>query len=398
MNDSSRTPEPIARTAARVTRPDVPERTSPPTALPHDRDAEVVMLDGGTATALEQAGHRLDDALWSARLLLDDPEAVVAVHRAFLAAGAQVVTTASYQLAAISLRAAGRDPTELETLLHRAVELGQRAVTEHLATDPTHHPTDPTHHPTDPTHHPTDPTHHPAEGGTRAGRPLVAASVGPYGAALADGSEYRGGYGRSEADLVAFHAPRVTALVDAGADVLACETIPSAVELAALARVLSDVGIPAYVSVTLGPAGTTIAEGRPLAEAFAPLLELDSVVAVGVNCCPPELVAPALACLADVALPLVAKPNAGARWDETERRWIARPTAATSLVTEGPTAGSAEPGTAGDPRHEHHRAAPDPRAWAGAGARLIGGCCGTSPADLRTLAARLRTRRPVEGR
>jgi homocysteine S-methyltransferase len=391
MNDSSRTPDPLARTAAPVTQPDDPERTSPPTALPHDRDAEVVMLDGGTATALEQAGHRLDDALWSARLLLDDPEAIVAVHRAFLAAGAQVVTTASYQLAAISLRAAGRDPTELEALLHRAVGLGQRAVTEHLATDPTHRPTDPTHRP-------TDPTHRPAEGGARAGRPLVAASVGPYGAALADGSEYRGGYGRSEADLVAFHAPRVAALVDAGADVLACETIPSAVELAALARVLSDVGVPAYVSVTLGPDGTTIAEGRPLADALAPLLELDAVVAVGVNCCPPELVAPALACLADLGLPLVAKPNAGARWDETERRWIARPTAATSLVTDGPTAASAEPGTAGDPRHEHHRAAPDPRAWAGAGARLIGGCCGTSPADLRRLAARLRTRRPVEGR
>lgn len=317
--------------------PTTPSQSPPAFALPVDRDAEVVVLDGGTATTLEQHGHVLDDALWSARLLLDAPEAIVAVHAAFLAAGAQVVTTASYQLAAASLAAAGREASHTERLLARAVELGHRAVADHLD----------------------------VHGGRRA---LVAASVGPYGAVLADGSEYRGGYGRSEAELVAFHAPRIEALAAAGADVLACETIPSAVELAALARVLTSVEMPAYVSVTLGSDGRTTAEGQPLVAAFAPLLELDTVVAVGVNCCPPELVGPALAALAGVDRPLLAKPNAGARWDATTRRWVE----GSGAATDGSTVETV-----------------DPRTWIAAGARLVGGCCGTSPDDLRALTARL---------
>jgi homocysteine S-methyltransferase len=308
--------------------------------LPNHRDAEVLVLDGGTATALERAGHVLDDALWSARLLLDDPAAIVAVHAAFLAAGAQLVTTASYQLAATSLQAAGRDPADVDRLLARSVELGRRAVTRHLDD----------------------------HGGPRA---LVAASVGPYGATLADGSEYRGHYGVTEAELVAFHAPRVAALAEAGADVLACETIPSAVELAALARVLAEVGIPAYVSVTLGSDGTTTAEGQPLLEAFEPLRALDHVVAIGVNCCPPELVSPALEALTDPSRPLIAKPNVGDRYDPTTRRWLP-----------------------GDP---DHLAGPRPSrsveiaTWVAAGARLIGGCCGTGPDDLASLERTVRS-------
>jgi homocysteine S-methyltransferase len=308
--------------------------------LPNHRDAEVLVLDGGTATALERAGHALDDALWSARLLLDAPAAIVAVHAAFLAAGAQLVTTASYQLAATSLEAAGRDPADVDRLLARSVELGRRAVTRRLDD----------------------------HGAPRA---LVAASVGPYGAALADGSEYRGHYGVTEAELVSFHAPRVAALVEAGTDVLACETIPSAVELAALARVLAEVGIPAYVSVTLGPDGTTTAEGQPLLEAFGPLLALDHVAAVGVNCCPPELVSPALEALTDSSRPLIAKPNIGERYDATTKRWL--------------------------PRGPDHLEGPRPSrsvetaAWVAAGARLIGGCCGTGPDDLASLERTVRS-------
>jgi homocysteine S-methyltransferase len=303
--------------------------------LPRRRDDGVVLLDGGTSTGLQRAGHRLDDALWTARLLVDDPDALVSVHAAFLAAGAQVVTTASYQLAAASLAAGGRDPEALGALLARSVVLGRRAVEHHLE----------------------------IRGGPRG---LVAASVGPYGAILADGSEYRGHYGLGEGQLVDFHAPRVGALVDAGADVLACETIPSGTELAALARVLEAVPIPAYVSVTLGPDGTTTAEGQPLGEAFAPLLDHRAVVAVGVNCCPPELVGPALEVLRRSPLPLVAKPNVGERWDAAARRWV--PTADAPLPVDPPARSS------------------DAAGWIAAGARLIGGCCGTGPDDLAALA------------
>ena len=290
----------------------------------------LVMLDGGLATTLAAAGHDLSDALWSARLLLDDPAAIVAAHAAFLEAGAEVVTTATYQLAAESLVAAGRDPTLASGLFHRAVQVAVQAAETH-----------------------------PVPGRPR---PLVAASIGPYGAVLADGSEYRGGYGLSVDELVAFHAPRVEALLAADPDVLACETIPAAAEVAALARILAGTGATAWMSVTVGPDGTTTAEGQPLDRALAPALELDEVVAVGVNCCVPQLVPDALAALSLCDRPLVAYPNAGDQWDAGRRTWV--------------------------PRACHDR--PDPGSWVEAGARLVGGCCGTAPADLERLAAALR--------
>lgn len=310
-------------------------------ALPDDArtdhlDADdVVVLDGGLATTLEAAGHDLSGPLWSARLLADDPEAIVAAHRAFLAAGAEVVTTASYQLSAIGLRSAGGDGQVVDRLLARSVALAREAIAGHLA-DQRHSRTRP---------------------------PRVAASVGPYGAVLADGSEYRGGYGLSVDRLVAFHAPRVAALVAAGPDLLAIETIPSGAELEAIAKVLADVEVAAWVSVTVGPDGTTTPEGQPLGEALAPVLEVAAVVAVGVNCCPPGVATRALETLADVCdHPLAVYPNVGDTWDAQARGW--------------------RPGAGGDAQRELPR-------WLAAGARLIGGCCGTSPAHLARLASTL---------
>lgn len=289
-----------------------------------------VLLDGGFSTTLEAGGYDLGGALWSARALLDAPDAVRAVHAAFLAAGAEVITTASYQLAAHSLAAAGYDPDLAPWLFARSVALARDAVTAHLEAGG-----------------------HPA---------LVAGSVGPYGAVLADGSEYRGGYDLDVDALAVFHAPRIAALVAAGADVLACETVPCADEVLALARVLDGCGTPAWVTVTLGPSGRTTAEGQPLRAALRPLTAVAEVVAIGVNCCPPALVEPASAELADLGLPLVAQPNVGDRWDATARTWI--------RLAEGPL--------------------PDPRRWVAAGARLVGGCCGTGPADLTRLARQVR--------
>ena len=158
-----------------------------------------------------------------------------------------------------------------------------------------------------------------------------------------------------------FHAPRVDALLAAGPDVVACETIPAADEIVALTRILAGTGVTAWVSVTVGPDGTTTAEGQPLARALAPALDLDEVVAVGVNCCAPELVPIALATLAGAGRPVVAYPNAGDRWDAGRRTWVPR-------------------------RGGGH---PDPLPWVAAGARLVGGCCGTAPADLTRLRSRL---------
>jgi homocysteine S-methyltransferase len=318
---------------------------------------EVVVLDGGLATTLEAAGHDLSGPLWSARLLMEDPGAIVAAHRAFLAAGAEVVTTASYQLSAIGLRSVGADARDVDRLLSRSVALAREAIAGHLADA-------------------DGPDGRPATAGRRdeprppmrtARPPRAAASVGPFGAVLADGSEYRGGYGLTVEELAAFHGPRIEAVVAAAPDLLAIETIPSGTEVEALARVLAEVPVPAWVSVTVGPDGTTTPEGQPLGEAVAPVLEVDAVVAVGVNCCPPAVATRALEVLADACdHPLVVYPNVGDTWDARARGW--------------------RPGAGGDVQAELPR-------WLAAGARMVGGCCGTGPEHLARLATAIASAR-----
>jgi homocysteine S-methyltransferase len=282
------------------------------------RRGEVVRLDGGLGTTLEEGGADVASPLWSARLIVDEPDVLVAAHRAFVAAGAEVVLTASYQLAAESLRRAGRDGGDEAALLARSVELAR------VAAD---------------------------------GRAAVAGSLGPWGALIGGGAEYVGRYGLDVDALVRVHAPRVEALLAAGADALAFETVPAAVELAAIARVVGGVEVPVWVSVTTSPSDPTrTPEGDPLLAAFAPVLERPEVVAVGVNCVPPRHVGPALDVLAGSGRPLVVQPNTGGTYR-----------AGTGWLPEG------DAGT------------PDPPGWVAAGARLVGGCCGTSPSRLAAL-------------
>lgn len=300
-----------------------------------------LVLDGGLSTELEARGHVLQDALWSARLLVDAPDAIADVHASFAAAGADVVTTAGYQLGARSLAATGRDPGQLAALTHRSVELARAGAAEHLE--------------------------------VTGRRLLVAASIGAFGALLADGSEYTGGYGVGVATLVDEHAERVRHAVEAGADLLACETIPSGTEVTAFAELLASTDVPAWVSLSLGPDGTRTPEGQPLDDACAPLVAVDQVVAVGVNCCPPELVFAALETLAPLGLPAVVYPNVGARWDPEARVWVPR-----------------EDGSPGPP--DGPGASLDVDGWVAAGARVIGGCCGSSPDDVAAI------RRAVDAR
>ncbi len=283
---------------------------------------EVVVLDGGLATQLEAQGHDLSSSLWSARLLAEDPDAVVAAHAAFFAAGAQVATTASYQASFTGLAAAGLDRADAERLLRLSVSLAERAREE-------------------------------------AGRPdtYIAASVGPYGAALADGSEYRGDYGLSVAELRAWHRPRLEVLADTGADVLACETLPCLAEVEAVVAELERIGKPAWVSLTCAEGRTRA--GEPVEDAFALAGSADEVLAVGVNCSGAaeagSLVGPAAAAS---GLPVVLYPNRGEAWDAERRRWA------------GP--GTFDVGAV--------------RGWVADGARLVGGCCRVTPADVEALA------------
>ena len=273
-----------------------------------------VVLDGGLATELERRGHDLSSALWSARLLRDDPAAIVDVHRAFVAAGAEVVTSASYQA---SFEALGSDA---HALLRLSVSLAR-------------------------------------DSGARC----VAASVGPYGAMLADGSEYRGDYGLSVAELRAWHRPRLEVLASAGADVLAVETIPCLVEVDALCAELASLDVPAWLSISCS--GVSTRAGESAAEAFAVAAACPAIFAVGVNCTAPSDVTALVRLAASSGKPVIVYPNSGEGWDAQRRAWT---------------------GTPGfDPA--------DVRGWLDAGARLVGGCCRVRPEDIAALVlARLR--------
>jgi homocysteine S-methyltransferase len=289
-----------------------------------------LILDGGLASELERRGADLRDRLWSARLLRDDPDLIRQVHMAYFAAGAEVAISASYQASFEGFAAAGIDHDDAEALMRRSVELARDA----------------------------------ASGGPHR---LVAASVGPYGAMRADGSEYHGRYGVSLERLVAFHGPRIATLLDAGPDVLAVETIPSILEIEAVVTVLEEhPEALAWVSFSCRD-GEHISDGTPFAEAAALASASDRVIAVGVNCSPPAFV-PQLLSRAPAGVPLLAYPNAGSTWDAASKVWRA----------EGP-----RPVLGAEARR-----------WRAAGARIVGGCCGITLEDIAAIAGGSARRSP----
>jgi len=276
-----------------------------------------VVLDGGMSNALEDRGHDLSDALWTARLLTDAPAEIAAVHRSYYEAGAQVATTASYQASVAGFEAAGMSRVEAGDAIRRSVTLA-REVRDAMAAD-----------------------------GTAR---WVAASVGPYGAVLADGSEYRGRYGLSRQALRDFHLPRLELLAAADPDLFAVETIPDADEAEVLAGLLDQIGIPAWFSFSAK--GLHTRAGQPLAEAFAIAASASAVFAVGVNCCAPADVLDAVRLAGEVTgRPAVAYPNSGEGWNADARTWAGDSAYDVGLV----------PG------------------WVRAGASYVGGCCRVGP-------------------
>lgn len=171
---------------------------------------DFLLLDGAMATELEARGCNLADSLWSAKVLVENPQLIREVHLDYYRAGAQCAITASYQATPAGFAARGLDEAQSKALIGKSVELARKAREAYLAENP------------------------------QAGTLLVAGSVGPYGAYLADGSEYRGDYVRSKDEFQGFHRPRVEALLDAGADLLACETLPNFTEIKALAELLAE--------------------------------------------------------------------------------------------------------------------------------------------------------------
>ncbi len=281
----------------------------------------VVLFDGALATELEHRGADLSSHLWSARLIADDPEAIIAVHLDHLRAGADVISSASYQASRLGFAKLGLSESAADALLTKAVELAKEAVRRH---------------------------------GDESR--LVAASLGPYGAVLADGSEFTGAYALSVEQLVEFHLPRVEAALRASPELVLFETLPAMTECEAVARVAARFpDVPFMASFSAKP--TAISHGESFAAVVARLDEVPNVIAVGLNCSAPDVIAPLLKSASPTHVLLAASPNAGETWNATSRRWTGTP-------YRGESFGALA------------------RSYVEAGARIVGGCCRTRPADI----------------
>jgi homocysteine S-methyltransferase len=279
-------------------------------------DTQVFALDGGLSTALEAQGLAIDGAMWTGELLLTNPEAVTAAHRSFVDAGADIIITGSYQLSFEGGRRAGWTDDDVERALRNSTTAARLA-----ANDDT----------------------------------LVAASIGPFGAHLNDGSEFRGNYGVTDSVIRDYHDRRLDILLDTEPDLLALETMPDLPEVRVLLELIESKGadMPFWVSFTVTEPGV-ISGGGTFAEACALVEQYGNAMAVGINCSPLSVITPTLSGV-DTELPFVVYPNAGQTWDSDAMAWAGEPEFATRV---------------------------DVDEWVNLGARIVGGCCGYGPSNL----------------
>ena len=301
-----------------------------------------LILDGGLATELENRGHDLNDPLWSGKILLENPDEIRQVHLDYLYAGADCIITATYQTTFEGLMARGLSKKESADLMRLALQLAIEARDEFWSIEPNRN--------------------------NRA-RPLVAASVGPYGAYLADGSEYTGDYGLSVDELVGFHRPRWNLLRETEADFLLCETVPSLLEAQAYHELIDESAdggdkVKAALSFTFTDP-QTISDQTRLSNIQTLLFDYANFIGVGVNCTSPQFLPEIIQQLQEQTdLPIIAYPNSGETWDSQEHCWHG-------------TTHPEEFGTA-------------VREWRRMGAALIGGCCRTGPKHIQAISERLR--------
>ena len=298
----------------------------------------VIILDGGLATALEKRGYDLKDELWSAKILLEAPEAIRQVHLDFLTAGADCITTSSYQASLTGFRRRGLSDLAGVELLRRSVTLAIEARQAFWS-----------------------------EPNNRRGRlrPLVAASVGPHGAFLADGSEYTGCYGIDEKGLYEFHKKRWQILACSQADLLACETIPSRREAGVLLALLKDTpGRWAWMSFSCRN-GTELCEGSRLVDAIRDCDAASQVAAVGINCTSPEFITSLIKeARKGTEKPVFVYPNSGELYDPIRKTWLGGPHVISKEAT---------------------------LEWKKSGAAGIGGCCRVGPLEITKIRRHLIT-------
>ena len=287
-----------------------------------------IVIDGALASELQRRGCDLNDSLWSAKVLIEQPELIQQVHYDYFVAGADCAITASYQATPMGFAPKGIELEESIKLIKTSVKLAQQAKMQYL-------------------------------NDIKQDKALfIAGSVGPYGAYLANGSEYTGDYQLSESEFIAFHKDRVAALMDAGVDILACETMPSFLEIKTLAKLIQQFPmVNCWFSLTLKDQ-KHISDGTPLTEVIEYLNSIEQIVSVGINCIALEKVTPALEVLSKLtSKPLIVYPNSGEQYDPTTKQW--------------------------HKNHDHNCTfANQLDVWINLGAKLIGGCCQTTPDDI----------------
>ena len=278
----------------------------------------ITKLDGGLSTVLENNGNKLTTSLWTGELILTKPSEITKAHLDFINAGVQIITTASYQLSYLGCGKRGWSQAQTDEALRASIQLAKHAV-------------------------------------TASGRDVkVAASVGPYGAALADGSEYKGNYGVTKSFLKDFHARRLEVLIASSPDLLALETMPDTFEVEVLIDLLNDCPIPYWVSYSCKSGNQTNA-GQSFSDA---VLLAKGAMAVGINCTAPELITDLLfSAKSDKAY--VVYPNSGRSWDASKKEWI----------------GNSAPGFDNKLIKQ----------WIDAGVQIIGGCCGIGATEIAAI-------------
>ena len=303
---------------------------------------EIIILDGALGTELERQGYDVSGRLWSAKYLLENPQIIQDLHEDYVRAGSNIITTSSYQASIPAFVEAGLSLDKADDLLKETVFLAQAAVKnvwQGLSLDE-----------------------------QQRSYPLIAGSVGPYAAFLADGSEYTGAYHLSEKEFKDFHRPRIQALLDAGCDLLALETIPNGAETKALVHLLSEEfpQVEVYLSFTAQTV-SAISDGTLIEEVGRLAQSSPQVLAVGFNCTAPHLIAPLLEKLKQVCdKPLLAYPNSGEIYNVATNTWQDNPEQQLCLTDYS-------------------------QLWKKQGVQLFGGCCRTRPEDIRQLAGELRT-------
>lgn len=298
------------------------------------KDFSVIILDGALATELERRGCNINDSLWSAKILAENPDIIEKVHYDYFSAGADCAITSSYQATIEGFTKRGYSESEAIDLIQGSVQIAKKARDDFWKSEANKE---------------------------RRPQPIVAASVGPYGAYLADGSEYRGDYKITEKELIDFHRPRMRELIEAGADILACETIPCLLEAKAIVKLLREFpGVYCWISFSAKNA-LQISDGTLISECAKFLDGYEQVAAVGINCTPPQYISSLIDEIKrNSKKPVVVYPNSGEEYDADTKSWHGHSS------SEGY-------GCSAKGWHKH-------------GASLIGGCCRTSPEDIKAIA------------